>query len=102
MHIQIITFRLKDLTPGGYAQLCDELAPGFATMPGLLAKVWLADDATGVYGGIYTWRDRAALAAADVFAIVRGHPNFVDASARDFGILEAPTGVTHGLVAAVA
>ena len=102
MHIQIITFRLKDMTPEGYAQLCDGLAPGFATLPGLLAKVWLADDAAGVYGGVYTWRDRAAMEAAGVLGIVRAHPNFADASSRAFGILAGPTHVTHGLAAAAA
>ena len=64
MHIQVINFRLKDLSPAGYAALCDELAPNFAAMPGLLAKVWLADDASGTYGGVYTWRDRAAMGEA--------------------------------------
>lgn len=102
MHIQVINFRLKDLSPAGYAALCDELAPNFAAMPGLLAKVWLADDASGTYGGVYTWRDRAAMDAANVFAIVQGHPNFADATSRDYGILEGPTRVTHGLVTALA
>jgi hypothetical protein len=101
MHIQVINFRLKDLSHEGYAALCDELAPTFAAMPGLLAKVWLADEASGTYGGVYTWRDRAALEAANVFAIVQGHPNFADATSRDFGILEGPTRVTRGLAAAL-
>ena len=102
MHIQIINFRLDGLTPEGYVALCDQLAPSFAAMPGLLAKVWLADDASGTYGGVYTWRDRASMEAANVFAMVQGHPNFGDATTRDFGILEGPTRVTHGLIAATA
>ena len=100
MRIQVINFRLNDLSPEGYASLCDELAPTFAAMPGLLAKVWLADDASGIYGGVYSWQDRAAMEAANVFAIVQGHPNFADATSRDYGILEGPTRVTHGLIAA--
>ena len=102
MHIQIINFRLVDLTPEGYGALCDHLAPSFADIPGLLARVWLADDATGTYGGVYTWQDRAAMEAANVFAIVQVHPNFADATTHDFAILEGPTRVTHGLIAAVA
>jgi hypothetical protein len=100
MQIQVINFRLKELSPEGYASLCDELAPTFAIMPGLLAKVWLTDDASGTYGGVYTWRDREAMTAANVFSIVQGHPNFADATSRDYGILEGPTRVTHGLVGA--
>jgi len=38
--------------------VCDGLASTFATMPGLISKVWLADPATNTYGGVYTWRDR--------------------------------------------
>ncbi len=56
--------------------------------------------ASGTYGGVYTWQDRAAMDSANVFAIVQGHPNFTDATNRDFGVLEGPTRVTRGLVAA--
>ena len=34
------------------------LAPHFAALPGLRSKVWLADAASGTYGGVYTWADR--------------------------------------------
>lgn len=100
MHIQFVTFRLKDMPPGDYVALCDELAPTFAAIPGLLAETWLASPETGVYGAVYSWRDPAAMEAANVFAIVQGNPNFTEGTSRQFDILEGPTRITRGLIAA--
>lgn len=55
MHIQIVNFNLKGVSEADYRALCDQLAPAFAVMPGLISKVWLADAATNTYGGVYTW-----------------------------------------------
>lgn len=105
MHIQIVRFQLKDLTDEGYQAMCDQLAPAFAAVPGLLSKVWLASPGTNTYGGVYTWRDQQAMedyTSSKLFAGMVVHPNFVDVTSTDFGVLEAPTRVTGGaaLVAA--
>ncbi len=42
MQTFVITFRLRDMTGDEYRALCDEIAPAFAELPGLLAKIWLA------------------------------------------------------------
>jgi quinol monooxygenase YgiN len=100
MHIQVVNFRLKDMTTEQYYGLCDELAPAFANVPGLLSKVWLANEAEGVFGGVYTWRDRAAMeqfAQGEMFAAMLAHPNLAGITSRDFGVLEDPTRVTRGL-----
>lgn len=97
MHIQIINFRLKGITRRDYEALCDQVAPAFATLPGLISKVWLADDQANTYGGVYTWRDRAAMEAflkTDLFRTVATHPNLTDIVSRDFAVLEAPSAVT--------
>jgi len=96
MHIQVITFRLSNMTPARYVALCDELAPTFAAIPGLLAKTWLANSESGLYGGVYHWRDRAAMETANVFGVVRSYPDFTEASSRDYPVLEGPTRITHG------
>lgn len=73
MHIQIINFRLKGITRRDYDALCEQVAPAFAALPGLISKVWLADDQANTYGGVYTWRDRAAMEAflkTDLFRTV--------------------------------
>ena len=46
MHVQIINFQLKDMSDSEYRKVCDDLAPAFAAVPGLVAKVWLASPAT--------------------------------------------------------
>lgn len=105
MHIQIITFRLRDMDEAGYRQLCEEVAPAFAEVPGLVSKVWLADPATNTYGGVLTWRGRRAMeefATSELFHTVERHPNFADVSSVEFGVLEGPTRVTRGLVEAPA
>jgi quinol monooxygenase YgiN len=99
MHVQIVHFRLKDLTDEAFRALCDELAPAFAAVPGLLAKVWLASPATNTYGGVYTWRDRQAMedyTGSELFAAVVAHPHFAGVTSTDFGVLEGPTRITCG------
>jgi hypothetical protein len=98
MHVQLIRFRLRGITEDRYRELCDELAPAFAEIPGLLAKVWLADAEHGVYGGLYLFRDRGAMdafRASDLFAVVASTPQFVEITASDFAVLEEPSRVTQ-------
>jgi len=74
--------------------VCDELAPAFAAIPGLISKVWLSNAAANTYGGVYTWRDRAAFEAfaqSDLARAVATHPNFTGVTIKDFGVLEGPT-----------
>lgn len=105
MHIQIVTFRLKDLSEDDYINLCEQVAPSFAAVPGLISKVFLADRKNGTYGGVYTWRDRAAMeafAGTDLFAAVANNPNLAGLSSTEFAVLEGPTAVTRGLAAIAA
>lgn len=101
MHVQIINFRLKGVSEADYAGLCDNLAPSFAAVPGLVRKVWLANSETGTYGGVYVWRDKQAMedyAKTELFNSVATHPNLVDITSTDFGVLPAPTRVTKGSI----
>jgi heme-degrading monooxygenase HmoA len=103
MHIQIVNFQLKGIDEAQYRQVCDEEAAMFAAIPGLLSKVWLADQSTNTYGGIYSWRDRQAMQEyldSDLFRGIRSDPHLTDLTSQDFGVLEAPTEVTRGLALA--
>lgn len=105
MHVQVVTFHLKDLSDADYRSACDGWAPAFAAVPGLLSKIWLADEATNTYGGIYTWVDRAAMAAfaeSDLFKAVAANPNLADITSRDFSILDGPGVITAARVPAAA
>jgi heme-degrading monooxygenase HmoA len=100
MHIQIVRFHLRDLSEQQFRALCDELAPAFAAVPGLISKVWLASPATNTYGGVYAWASReafVAFTASDLFQAVAINPNFAQVRSQDFAVLEAPTRLTRGL-----
>ena len=100
MHIQIINFHLKDVSETDYRAHCDEIAPAFAEVPGLVSKVWLAKSVTNSYGGVYTWTSREAMeefAKGDLFKAVATNPNLADITSVDFDVLEDPTSVTRGL-----
>lgn len=101
MHATVVNFHLKDWTESSYLQLARDVAPSFADVPGLICKVWLADRASGTYGGIYLWQSEAAFqefTKSELFASVGAHPNLTGTSVTDFGVLDEPTAVTRGLI----
>ena len=101
MQILIVNFNLDGLSEEEFASSCDGLAPAFAAVPGLASKVWLADRAEGVFGGIYTFESDAAVddyLHSDLFAGIGATPGLVNISVRRFGVLDGPTRVTRGLV----
>ncbi len=103
MELLIINFNLNGITENDYAMVCDQIAPAFAAVPGLVTKVWLADSAAGVYGGVYTFDSSTALETflgSDLFAQVGAMKELSGISVHRFGVLTAPTGVTRGLVGA--
>lgn len=102
MHVQIINFQLKDLSEEDYAKLCNDLAPTFADVPGLLSKVWLANSSAGTFGGVYFWRNREAMeefGKTELFNSVATHPNLASITSADYAVMEEPTRVTRGLPA---
>jgi hypothetical protein len=105
MNILIITFRLDGMTPAEYLALTEQIAPAFAEVPGLSSKVWLADESTGVYGGVYAFTDRAALdayLASELLAGAAATPGLTDFTSTTYDVLAAPTSVTGGQSLAVA
>lgn len=105
MHVKIINFNLSDMTVDEYAAACDQLAPAFAELPGLLAKVWLQDRASNTYGGVYLFEDRAAAdayAASQLFATVGAVPNFTNITVADFDVIEPLTRMTQPHIAVLA
>jgi hypothetical protein len=103
MHVLIVNFNLNGITEAQFAGQCEQLAPTFAAVPGLVSKIWLADSASGTYGGVYVWQDREALErykASDLFKGIAANPNLKNVTAREFGVLEAPTQITRGMLVA--
>ena len=103
MHVLIVNFNLKDMTDAEFRSMANEVASAFASVPGLLSKVWIADAGKNTYGGVYFWQDAAAMRAylaSDMGKGVTGNPNFANLTSRDFEILSGPTGSSGGPVAA--
>lgn len=99
MQILIVTFALDGLDPEAYAAHCAKVAPRFAALPGLIAKLWLADPATNTYGGVYLWEHRAALEAylaSDLVQGMRANPAFANLTMRTFATLPEATAQTTG------
>lgn len=104
MHVQIVDFGLEGISEAEYRASCDEVADAFAELPGLLAKVWLADDASGTYGGVYLWESREAMEAyqgSELFRAIGADPHLKGVRSRDFAVLEDPTQTTWKLGVAV-
>lgn len=105
MNVLIVRFRLQGMPAAQYSQACEELAPRFAAVPGLIWKVWLADPATNTYGGVYAFGDRQALdayLASDLFHSLAKMPGLSEVTAQPFGVLEGPTSITRGAINAAA
>ena len=96
MHVQIVTFGLDGMPEGEYIDVATRLAPRFAALPGLLAKVWLESPDGGTYGGIYFWEDQEAMErflASDLFEGT--HPAFTDLDSSEFAVLGNLTRATQ-------
>jgi hypothetical protein len=99
MHVQIVNFQLNGMDDTQYRRACEEESPTFAAIPGLLSKIWLADQSTNTYGGVYLWRDRRSMQTfvrSDLFRGIAADPQLDNVTSRDFDVLETPTEVTHG------
>ena len=55
MHVQIITFNLKDISEEEYRKVAESVAPAFTGLPGLISKHWLADAGTPGYAAGDMW-----------------------------------------------
>jgi quinol monooxygenase YgiN len=105
VHVQIVTFNLRDISDADYRSACDGLAKAVARVPGLIWMAWLADEPTNTYGGVYTWVDRAAMEDhlhGDFFNAVAADPDLVNITTRDFDLLEGPSRITQALPVALA
>ena len=62
MQAQLITYRLTDISQTEYLkQMVEPDAPVLAKVPGLISKVWLADEEKNTFGGFYLWENKTAM-----------------------------------------
>jgi hypothetical protein len=75
-------------------------APVLAKVPGLISKVWLADEGKNAFGGFYLWEDRAAMEAfmhSDLVKAVVSRPFVKNVSSVDFEVNRDASLITRGL-----
>ena len=98
MHVQIVSFHLKDLSEEDYRALGAQLAPAYAELPGLRAKIWLADPEANTYGGVYLWQDAGSMRRymeSELLRSVLASPHIVDVDSRHFDVYEDLTRITQ-------
>ena len=96
MHIQVINFGIN-VSHEDFVSGAIELAPNFASIPGLISKHFLGDEENKIYGGGYIWESKEhceAYKAGEIFDMVMNSENHINPSSKDFGVLEAPTKLT--------
>ncbi|GAA2150472.1 hypothetical protein GCM10009844_31440 [Nocardioides koreensis] len=96
MHIRIVTFSLA-VPADDYVRLATDVAPAFASWPGLVGKWWLGDAASGTYGGVYLFASREHADRSrdtDLFRGMHTNPALRDVRVREYDVLQAPTAVT--------
>jgi hypothetical protein len=99
MYLTVFTYRITGTDAASWSRACDDLAPMFAAVPGLVSKTWL-DAPDGSFGGVYLWRDRQAFqdfVASDLGAALRSHPNIDDLRIAEYDVDERHSRVTNGL-----
>ena len=101
MHAQLITYQLEDISQPEYVkQMVEPDAPVLANVPGLISKVWLADEDKNAFGGFYLWDNKTAMEAfmhSDLVKAVVSRPFVKNVSSVDFEVNQNASFITRGL-----
>ena len=86
-----------------YEELTGSLAQSFSEVPGLEWKIWILNEAEKEAGGFYYFDGEESLQqflASELAANVQAHPAVSEFSAKTFEVMDSPTALTRGPVAA--
>jgi hypothetical protein len=101
MHAQIITYQLKDISQEDFLKrMVEPDAPVLAKVPGLVSKVWLADEGKNTFGGFYLWENKTAMENfmhSDLVKAVVSRPFVTNVSSVDFDVNQKASVITRGL-----
>ena len=102
MSQKILQLNFKfSVTGDEYTQAASSLASQFASLPGLIWKVWMINESKQLEGGIYFFQDEASVKAyldSPLAAQVMSHPALIDFDAKIFDVMDEVTAVTRGPV----
>jgi hypothetical protein len=94
MSLQLIQINFYlNIPPNNYEAAANGFAERFATVPGLLWKIWLMNEDKREAGGIYMFRDEKAAddyLSSDFFKAMEQSPKFSKMNIKKFDILEEP------------
>jgi hypothetical protein len=101
MQAQLITYQLRDISQAEYLKrMVEPDAPVLANVPGLISKVWLADEEKNSFGGFYLWENKTAMEAfmqSDLVKAVVSRPFVHNVSSVDFDVNQSASSITRGL-----
>jgi hypothetical protein len=101
MQAQLITYQLKDISQAEYLkQMVEPDAPVIANVPGLISKIWLADEENNTFGGFYLWESKTAMEDfmhSDLVNAVVSRPFVTSVSSADFEVNQNASLITRGL-----
>ena len=101
MQAQIITYHLADISQADYLkQMVEPDAPVLAKVPGLISKIWLADEENNTFGGFYLWENKTAMEAfmrSDLVKAVVSRPFVKDVASVGFEVNQKASAITRGL-----
>ena len=104
MYVQVVTFGLNGITDEEYKRGVESLTEPIASLPGLLAKIWLRNRDANIYGGVYLWEDRQAYESyikGEIFRSIGSNAAFKNAHSQDFEVIEELTKATQPQMAIV-
>lgn len=80
------------------AEMFEPLVPAFSDLPGLKAKIWIADPDNNRYGAFYLWRDEESVQqflGSELWKSVEDHPQLANHDVRVFDVIEQFTKATQ-------
>ena len=101
MQAQLITYQLKDISQAEYhKKMVEPDAPVVARIPGLISKIWLADEEKNAFGGFFLWENKTAMEDfmhSDVVKAIVSRPFVRNVSSVDFEVNQNASLITRGL-----
>jgi hypothetical protein len=89
MHALLVCYGLRGATVAEHAELCAQLAPALAAVPGLESLGWLSNESAGRYGGFYVFEHKPAFdafVASELYDAVHTQRAIDGLAASDFSI----------------
>ena len=96
MFVQVVTYSLEGISEEGYLDVANGVAPRYAGLPGLLAKIWLENPGGNRYGAVYFWEDAESMERFGNSDLFEGDTEeFVEFLSEEFKVLENLTAMTQ-------